>query len=153
SPDRARVESWYRGEVRAVKTLWLLRHAKASAGGDGLADRDRPLTARGREASAAIGHHLARCGARPDLVLCSPSARTRETLELVQKELGTALAAEFDDELYLASERQLQKRIEQVDDPAASVMLVGHNPGLAELALQLAVRGDADALEALRHKF
>lgn len=136
-----------------MKTLWLLRHAKASAGGAGLADRDRPLTARGRAAAERIGHHLAERGARPDLVLCSPSLRTRETFELVEKALGTALSAEFDDELYLASERDLQARIQQVSDDAASVLLIGHNPGVAELALRLAVRGDSDALAGLHRKF
>jgi phosphohistidine phosphatase len=136
-----------------VKTLWLLRHAKASAGVDGLADRDRALTARGRGAASRIGGDLARRGARPELVLCSPSVRTRETLELVQKELGAPLETEFDDELYLASERQLEKRIEWVDDSVGSVMLVGHNPGMEELAKRLAVRGDSDGIAALREKF
>jgi phosphohistidine phosphatase len=135
-----------------MKTLWLLRHAKASVGGDGLADRDRPLTGRGRDAAARIGRHLAECGSSPDLVLCSPSLRTRETLEAVEEELGTALATEFEDELYLASERELEARIKQVPDDAASVLVVGHNPGMAELALRLAVRGDRDALAELRRK-
>jgi phosphohistidine phosphatase len=151
-PTRARAENWYREWGGAVKTLWLLRHAKASAGGDG-ADRDRRLTTRGREASSRIGRHLAECGARPELVLCSPSLRTRETLELVKKELGDPLPTEFEDDLYLASERDLRKRIEHVEDSVGSVLLVGHNPGIAELALQLAVRGAPDELEALRHKF
>jgi phosphohistidine phosphatase len=135
-----------------VKTLWLLRHAKASAGGAGLADRERPLTARGRDAAERMGRQLAERGARLDLVLCSSSLRTRETFELVEKALGTALSVEFEDELYLASERDLQARIEQVPDDAASVLLVGHNPGVAELALRLAVRGDPDARAELRRK-
>ncbi len=135
-----------------MKTLWLLRHAKASTGGDGLADRDRPLNDKGRDAAARIGRHLAKRGVRPELVLCSPSLRTRETLELVENELEAALSTEFDDALYLASERGLQARIASVPDGVASVMLVGHNPGIAELALRLAVRGDPDALADLRRK-
>jgi phosphohistidine phosphatase len=136
-----------------VKTLWLLRHAKASAGGAGLADHERPLSARGRDAAKRIGRHFAERGARPDLVLCSPSVRTRETLELVAKPLGIDLSVDFDSELYLASERELQARIQQVPDDAGSVILVGHNPGLAELALKLAERGDPGALAELRRKF
>lgn len=136
-----------------MKTLWLLRHAKASVGGDGLADRDRPLTARGRDAAERIGRHLAERGARPELVLCSPSLRTRETLERVAKALGWELSADFDDDLYLASEHDLRKRVEQAPDGAASLLLVGHNPGIAELALKLAVRGHPDALTELRTKF
>jgi phosphohistidine phosphatase len=135
-----------------VKTLWLLRHAKASAG-EGLPDRDRPLATRGRDAATRLGRHLAERGVRPDLVLCSPALRTRETLDLVAKALGAELLIDFDGELYLANERDLQKRIEQVPDAASSVLLVGHNPGLAELALRLAVRGDPGALAALRRKF
>jgi phosphohistidine phosphatase len=136
-----------------VKTLWLLRHAKASVGGAGIADRDRPLSARGRDAAERIGRYLAERGARPDLVLCSPSLRTRETLEQVAKALGCELSADFDGDLYLASEHDLRMRIEHAPDGAASLLLVGHNPGIAELALKLAVRGDPDALAELRRKF
>jgi phosphohistidine phosphatase len=120
-----------------VKTLWLLRHAKASAGGDGLADRDRPLNGRGRENAELVGRHLAARGAHFDLVLCSSSLRTRETADLVAKGFGAPLPIEFEDALYLASERDLRERIQDVSDDVASLVLIGHNPGIAELALQL----------------
>ena len=136
-----------------MKTLWLLRHAKASAGGDGLADRDRHLSGRGRDAAARIGRYLAEREVCPDLVLCSSSLRTRETIELVASELAGELSIDYEDELYLASERDLRHSVEQVPDSMASVMLVGHNPGMAELALQLAARGHPDALAELRRKF
>lgn len=136
-----------------MKTLWLLRHAKASAGHDGMADRDRPLSARGREGAQRIGRHLAARGVRPDLVLCSPSLRTRETIERVAKELGGALAIEFEEELYLASDRDLRERIASAPDDVGSLMLVGHNPGFEQIAQELAVSGDARALAALREKF
>ena len=142
-----------RSQGQFVKTLWLLRHAKAVAGSDGLADRDRPLAPGGRDAAERIGRHLAERGVRPDLVLCSPSLRTRETIDLVEKALGTALSIEYEDDLYLASERDLRRRIEQVPDGVDSLLLVGHNPGIAELALQISVRGYADALAELRRKF
>jgi phosphohistidine phosphatase len=100
-----------------------------------------------------MGRHLARRGVRPEVVLCSPSVRTRETLELVAKPLGAELEVEFDGELYLASERELQARIEQVPAGAESVLLVGHNPGVGELAAQLAGRGDREAIDALHDKF
>jgi len=136
-----------------VKTLWLLRHAKASPGTDGMADRARPLAARGREAAQRIGRHLAARGVRPDLVLCSPSLRTRETIELVENQLGSGLSIEFEAELYLASDRDLLDRIKATPNDVASLMLVGHNPGFEQLALALAVRGDAGALEKLKEKF
>lgn len=136
-----------------MKTLWLLRHAKASQGGDGLADRDRPLNARGRDAAARIGRHLAEREVRPELVLCSPALRTRETIELVASGIGSELQIDYEDELYLASERDLRHRVEQVPESVASVLLVGHNPGLAELALQIAARGQSGALAEMREKF
>ena len=136
-----------------VKTLWLLRHAKASPGTNGMADRDRPLNARGREAAQRIGRHLAARGVRPDLVLCSASRRTRETIELVEKELGAALSIEFEKDLYLASDRDLWDRIRETRNEVASLMLVGHNPGFEQLALELAVRGDAGAIATLKEKF
>jgi phosphohistidine phosphatase len=139
--------------VVGQKTLWLLRHAKAMPGGEGLDDFARPLDSRGRKAAMAIGRDLARRGASADLVLCSPSVRTRETLELVSAALDHALATEFERALYLASEEELLDCLAEVDDDIASVMLVGHNPGIAELAMQLARRGDRDALEALHRKF
>ena len=136
-----------------MKTLWLLRHAKASQGGDGLADRDRPLNARGRAAAARIGRHLAEREVRPELVLCSSALRTRETVELVADGLGAELPIDYEDDLYLASERDLRHRLEQVPESVESVLLVGHNPGIAELALQLAARGHPAALAELRRKF
>ena len=135
-----------------MKTLWLLRHAKASAGGDGLADRDRPLSARGRAAADAIGRHLAERGVRPELVLCSSALRTRETCELMGKAIGGAWPVEYETELYLASALDLRERIARVPDVAGSLLVVGHNPGIAELALELARRGDSEALAALRRK-
>ena len=136
-----------------MKTLWLLRHAKANRG-EGLADRDRPLAGRGRDAAERVGRHLAARGARFDLVLCSPSRRTRETLELVAKALDREpVALDFDEALYLASARDLRACVAQTPHDVSSLLLVGHNPGMAELALALAVRGDRSAREALRRKF
>jgi phosphohistidine phosphatase len=135
------------------KTLWLLRHAKAVIAESDMDDFDRPLERRGRDAAARIGRHLARRGLRPDLVLCSPSARTRETLELVADALGGEIQTQYAGELYLAEASDLLGCLEKVTDDAGSVMLVGHNPGIAELAAELARRGDPEPLEAMRRKF
>jgi phosphohistidine phosphatase len=117
-------------------------------------DFDRPLEVRGRAAAALIGRHLAKCEVRPDLVLCSPSVRTRETLELVADELGPPpLSTLFEDALYLSGEDDLLERLEEVPDDVASVLLVGHNPGIAELALRLAKRSEPEALATLQRKF
>jgi phosphohistidine phosphatase len=78
---------------------------------------------------------------RPALVLCSPSLRTRQTLDAIAPSLGKRCSVEFVPELYAASERGLLKRLQALPESVSSVMLIGHNPGLHNLALVLASRG------------
>jgi phosphohistidine phosphatase len=116
--------------------LYLLRHAKSSWKDHGLADHDRPLAPRGRRAAKAIGRYLRDQGIEPELVLCSSATRARETLERI------ALArAQIEPELYRAGADTLAARLHQVPAAVASVMLIGHNPGMQELALLLARPG------------
>jgi phosphohistidine phosphatase len=133
-----------------VHTLYLLRHAKSSWADPTLADRDRPLAPRGCRDAKRTGKHLRRLGIKPELVLCSPAARTRETLELLRPAVHTS-SVTFAEELYAASADALLARIRLVPDAVASVMLVGHNPSLQQLALRLASAGDE--LERLEAKF
>jgi phosphohistidine phosphatase len=133
-----------------VRDLLLLRHAKSSWDDPELPDRERPLAPRGRRDAGRIARHLRRAGSTPDLVLCSPATRTRETLELVRPALGDA-AVLLEDELYAAPAGRLLERVHRVPDSVASLMLIGHNPGLQDLALLLAASGDE--LERLRTKF
>jgi phosphohistidine phosphatase len=133
-----------------VRALYLLRHAKSSWADPALADAERPLAERGRRDAQRIARHLLRLGCEPALVLCSSAARTRETLELLRPALATSTAA-VDDELYAASSDELLSLIRLVPDTVPSVMLIGHNPGLQDLALTLASTGDE--LERLEEKF
>jgi phosphohistidine phosphatase len=133
-----------------VHVLYLLRHAKSSWAEPTLADRERPLAPRGRRDAKRIAEHLRQIGCEPELVLCSTAVRTSETLELVRPSLGTSTVM-LEDELYAASWDHLLARIRLVPDAVASVMLIGHNPGMHELALALASTGDA--LERLEAKF
>ena len=87
----------------------------------------------------------------PELVLCSPAQRTRETLELVRPALGTTATVRLEAELYAASAETLLERLRAVPEEVASVMLIGHNPGLQDLALVLASAGSE--LERLEAKF
>ncbi len=135
-----------------MKTLWLLRHAKARPPEPGRDDHARPLEARGRDDAARIGRHLAARGARPDLVLCSSAVRTRETFECVAAAFHEDWVVLDERDLYLASAGELLRRVQAVPDAVASVLLVGHNPGVAELALRLTVSGAPDALADLRRK-
>jgi phosphohistidine phosphatase len=134
-----------------MHTLYLLRHAKSSWADPTLPDRERPLAPRGRRDGKRIAKHLARLRIQPELVLCSTAERTRETLELIRPALGTTGSTRLEAELYAASSDELLERIRIVPEEVASVMLIGHNPGLQDLALALASAG-AD-LERLKTKF
>ncbi len=95
-----------------------------------------------------MADHLLREQIEPELVLCSSAVRTRETLELIRPALGTSTVT-VEDELYAASFDDLLARLRSLPDTVASVMLIGHNPGLEELALALASAGaDLRRLEA-----
>jgi phosphohistidine phosphatase len=117
--------------------LHLLRHAKSSAKGD-LEDQERPLNRRGREAARRIGKHLAARIGVLDLVLCSSARRTRETLDLVLAEFSPSPRCLIEDGLYLASRERLIDRLRLIDPREVNVMLIGHNPGLHDLAVALA---------------
>jgi phosphohistidine phosphatase len=132
-----------------VKRLFLLRHAKSSWDEPGLADHDRPLAKRGRRASKTIGEHMRVEGIAPALVLCSPSERTRETLKSI--DLPAEVEVRVEPELYAASAGELLAVLNRVPDEIGSAMLIGHNPGLQDLALQLA--GDGAETPRVRHKF
>jgi phosphohistidine phosphatase len=134
----------------AVKRLFLLRHAKSSWDDPGLDDRDRPLAPRGRRASELIAGHLRREGIAPSLVLCSSARRTRQTLERVIPALD-ASDVSIEDGLYGASSGGLLERLREVPEDLESVMLVGRQPAIQELALDLA--GDGAELARVRAKF
>jgi phosphohistidine phosphatase len=134
-----------------VKRVYLLRHAKSSWKDGSLADRDRPLAGRGKRAAKAIAGHLEAERIRPDLVLCSPARRTRETLERVEGAFGDRVEARLEEALYGASEAELLAVLEALPDDVGAVMLIGHNPGLEELALALASEGPG--LARMREKF
>jgi phosphohistidine phosphatase len=119
-----------------MRSVYLLRHAKSSWK-SGLPDHERPLAPRGRRAAKAIRRHMRGQGIEPELVLCSTARRTRETLVRIQPALGAA-ELRIEHELYGASAAVLLDRLRAVPDAIGSVMLIGHNPGLELLALDLA---------------
>jgi phosphohistidine phosphatase len=122
--------------------LHLLRHAKSSWDDDA-DDHERPLNKRGREAARLIGETLPKAIGALDLVLCSSALRTRETAALALAGFGTAPQVLYEDGLYLASQVKLLRRLCRLDEGVGSVMVIGHNPGLHELALALAAPGSA----------
>jgi phosphohistidine phosphatase len=124
-----------------MRRVYLLRHAKSSWKDRSLPDRDRPLAGRGKRAAKVMAGHFEAEGIRPDLVLCSPARRTRETLERVEAAFGDRVEARFEEALYGASEASLLARLRALPPEVDSVMVVGHNPGLEDLALALASEG------------
>ena len=128
------------------RTLYLLRHAKSSWDEATIPDRERPLSSRGRRACQLVAEHLRREQITPELVLCSSATRTRETLELIAPGFGLPVEALFEDRLYGASAAELLARLRAVDESVASLLLIGHNPAIQDLARSL-VRTPAKALE------
>lgn len=126
--------TWQNGVMRQ---LLLLRHAKSSWDDASIPDRDRPLNARGRKAAAVMRQAMRDLGLVPDLVLLSPARRTTETLEALEPWDETPLI-EPNENLYLAHPPQLLAALHGVAETVRSVMLIGHNPGLHELAVSLA---------------
>lgn len=124
----------------ARKRLRLLRHAKSSWDEPGLDDHDRPLAPRGRRAATAIALHLDAGRQRPRLVVCSTARRARETLELILPVLEAA-DVEFEPALYHASLERLRRLVAALPDSVDDVLVIGHNPGLQDLAVDLALPG------------
>jgi len=134
------------------RTLVLLRHAK-SAWPD-VPDRDRPLAPRGRRAAPVMGHWLAGAGYIPDRVVCSTALRARQTWQLAQPVFGSVPVAVFDDRVYAASQAQLLDLIRRTPAATRTLLIVGHDPGVPELARTLAAAGaEAVLLDRMRAKF
>ena len=119
------------------QTLYLLRHAKSSWKDDSMSDFERPLKGRGRDAAKLVGKRLAAETPPPGLIVCSPAARTRETLEIVLKHSGLQVDQRFDERIYEASLRDLLRVVSEIPDGVAVAMLIGHNPGFEELLAYL----------------
>jgi len=116
--------------------LILMRHAKSSWGDGSLDDHDRPLNPRGRRSAAAIGDWLQARGSVPDLVLSSDAARTRETYKLLSERWDAAPQVQWVPDLYLAPVGTMKRVLEAAT--GASVLVLGHNPGIAGFAGMLA---------------
>ncbi len=136
-----------------MKTVYLLRHAKSSWNHPTLSDYDRPLSPRGRKAAPRMGAHMAREGFLPDRVLCSGAQRARESWELVEEAMGAKVAAQIMETLYHAGPGDILTLLHGVSSKAGSVLVVGHNPALEDLALALVATGDPKALQRLESKF
>jgi phosphohistidine phosphatase len=120
-----------------MKTLFLLRHAKSSWKDETLADFERPLNRRGKRAAETMGDYFRSEGIVPELIVCSPALRARETLELVSKRAKWSTEIRYDQRIYEASGMRLAEVVSQIDTDRKTALLVGHNPGMEELVLLL----------------
>ena len=136
----------------ALRHVWLLRHGKAAADAprDG-SDSQRPLTARGRRDAKALGSALAAdhpfglVGVpRPQLAVSSAAVRTRQTADLVVAAMGGMVPLEPYRSLYAASADVLLRYVHEIDASVESALVIGHNPGIFELAWLLLADGDDD---------
>jgi len=129
----------------------LLRHAKATRSPE-FADYDRPLDLRGKKGAMLLGRYLASSHLFPESVLVSPSARTRETWDIIKDHVAK-IEPHFDDELYHASAGVILSHIRNTAGHVKCLMVIGHNPGFADIAEELAGSGDCFALANMRTKF
>ncbi len=133
-----------------MTTLFLLRHAKAAKASPGMRDFDRPLEESGREDARQVGLRFRAELAPPSRVLCSAAARTRETLATLDlAELDER--ATFSTTLFDADANGYLREIKA--QSAQSLLVIGHNPAIAETAMLLTRDGEAAAVEALARDF
>ena len=136
-----------------MKDLLLLRHAKSGWDNPELADADRPLSKRGRKAGVRLAGWFQTRKCRPSLILCSSARRTRETLDLLLPAWPKPPEIRYLERLYLAEPDELMACVQEVSDATPSVLLIGHNPGLQEMALLLLPESQADIRARIDAKF
>jgi phosphohistidine phosphatase len=131
-----------------TRRLILLRHAKSDW--PDVPDRDRPLAKRGRRDAPVVGRWMRDHGYRPDAVVCSAARRTWQTWDLVAKELGGSPAVTFEPRAYAASALTLLYLVRELPRTFRTALLIGHNPGIEELAASLTEPPDGDDAPGLR---
>ncbi len=135
-----------------MRRLLLFRHAKAERAEAGESDRERALNERGSKDASRIGAYMAGHALHPDRVVISPSLRTQETWKHAKTAFRPQPEAQTVDRLYDAMPKAIFDVIKDTPASARSLLVIGHNPGLHELALMLIASGDTEAREQLREK-
>ena len=133
-----------------MRTLMLLRHAKAVPADGKIRDHDRPLAPRGQKDAPKIGTYMVRHQLVPDRVLVSPSKRTRETWALMTPAFGARMRASYEERLFDASPQAIIEVIQETGTACPTLLIIGHNPSLHRVAVGLTAAGDLDAREQLR---
>jgi len=136
-----------------LKTLYLLRHAKALPAGRLEIDVERKLAERGREACVVIADYMQKKNYLPEFILSSYATRTKETIEIIKQNFAALPQCEFDKSIYMASSEDVLHKIQEIDDNFASALIVGHNPTMHHLALTLSSPDMNDSKEELLLKY
>jgi len=131
----------------------LLRHAKSSWDDTSADDFDRPLNPRGRIAAPVMGSHISAHGLTPEKILCSSARRARETLAALLPHFDDDVDIRLTRELYFAGEDRMIDQIRAHGGPAATLLVVGHNPGIQDTALALIGDGASAIVDAVAVKF
>jgi phosphohistidine phosphatase len=132
--------------------LAILRHAEAVPLAQG-GDADRELSPSGRDLAERMGRYFRKVGFKPDLTLVSPSKRTRETFDALERGAGEKFAIEYAPDLYQATLPALEELLAEAPKETKFLLIIGHNPGLAEFANALAGKGKKSELARMRGHF
>jgi len=130
-----------------MKTLLLIRHAKAASYGIVPGDHGRPLSDKGQRQTQALGQQMLMAKIIPDLILVSNAARTMQTCEGLLGVFGS-IPVRSDEQLYLASAEKIEKQIWLASEEAGTLAVIGHNPGIAMVAWNLLQSGSGHQQQA-----
>jgi phosphohistidine phosphatase len=136
-----------------MKRLAVLRHAKSSWDDPDLDDFNRPLNDRGWKAARRMGREMEHRGMRFDLVLASTAARVRETIDGVQEKYDFDAPIQFEQRIYLATEGELLELVRAFPEKVGSPLIIGHNPGLERLVVELTRDDDEGLRQRVAGKF
>jgi phosphohistidine phosphatase len=123
-----------------MKFLYLLRHAKSSWKEPGLDDHDRPLNKRGRQSAKIMAKYLSRAEIKTDLVICSTTTCAKQTLDPIAKAINPSKII-LERKVFVGAQHELWEQLWNIPKGTKSVLLIGHNPALQNLALELAQTG------------
>ncbi|MBX6426884.1 MAG: histidine phosphatase family protein [Variibacter sp.] len=136
-----------------MRRLLLLRHAKSDWAVGGQRDIDRVLAERGRTAAPVMGHYLARHALRPDKIVVSSARRARETCDLIVPAFDRPPPVAVEARVYEAPAKALLEVVRETPPEVHTLLMIGHNPGIQELASLLMATGDIHARQSLLEKF
>lgn len=132
-----------------MKTLGIFRHAKSDWNDARARDFDRPLNARGRKGAALMGRHINSYGMRWGLIIASPAVRVAETIEVASRAAGSLVPVIWDRRIYLATSATLLDLLHEQQGNPATIMMIGHNPGLEDLIFDLVPDDNSSPLRDL----